>query len=206
MAAAAAETLVPVLGPDSAGITLSPAEFDGAEFEKGWRYELINGVLVVSPSPLEQERDPNDELGYWLRTYKENHPQGKALDRTLPEHTIYLKRNRRRVDRAIWAGLGRRPGRKEKPTIAVEFVSKGKCSWRRDYFEKRKEFMAAGIKEYWLIDRFLGQMTVFTRHGKRTRRQVITEHQTYQTPLLPGFELRLDRLLQLAQDWEERDA
>ena len=39
------------LGPRSAGLLLTPAEFDRARFREGWRYELINGVLVVSPTP-----------------------------------------------------------------------------------------------------------------------------------------------------------
>src|SRR5215831_12315890 len=114
------------LGPRSAGLLLTPAEFDRARFEEGWRYELINGVLVVSPIPSEQERDPNDELGYWLRQYRDGHRHGSSLDATLSEQEIQTKQNRRRVDRVIWAGLGRLPGQGEAPTIAVEFVSEGK--------------------------------------------------------------------------------
>ena len=33
-------------GPGDNGTILTPAEFDRAEFEEGWRYELINGVLA----------------------------------------------------------------------------------------------------------------------------------------------------------------
>ena len=69
------------LGPRSAGLLLTPAEFDRARFGvRGWRYELINGVLVVSPTPYRQERDPNEELGHWLRQYRRAHPQGTSLD------------------------------------------------------------------------------------------------------------------------------
>src|SRR5690242_1093380 len=59
------------LGPRSAGMLLTPEEFDRASGQEGWRYELINGVLVVSPTPSRQERDPNEELGHWLRQYQE---------------------------------------------------------------------------------------------------------------------------------------
>jgi hypothetical protein len=38
-------------GPESNGILLTPAEFDKADFEDGWRYELVNGVLIVTISP-----------------------------------------------------------------------------------------------------------------------------------------------------------
>ena len=63
--------------------------------------------------------------GHWLRSYQEGHPHGSALDATLPEEEIETKQNRRRMDRAIWAGLGRDPEEGETPTIAVEFVSEG---------------------------------------------------------------------------------
>ena len=46
------------LGPYSAGILLRPAEFDRADFEEGWRYELIRRVLVVNPTPLEADELP----------------------------------------------------------------------------------------------------------------------------------------------------
>src|SRR5438270_4846405 len=93
-------------GPGSAGILMTTKEFDQAEFQEGARYELINGVLVVSPIPSEAERDPNEELGHLLRTYRDTHPQGSCLSRTFPEHTIKTRRNRRRADRVIWANLG----------------------------------------------------------------------------------------------------
>ena len=59
------------------------------------------------------------------------------------------------ADRIIWAGLGRQPKpRRDIPTIAIEFVSASKRERRRDYAEKRKEYLAAGVVEYWLFDRF----------------------------------------------------
>src|SRR5271170_4743941 len=140
MATAAPKTRRPRLGPRSAGLLLNPAEFDRASFQDGWRYELINGVLVVSPTPGRQERGPNQTLGRWLENYQEGHRQGSALDATLPDEEIQTKQNRRRVDRAIWAGLGRDPEEGETPSIAVEFVSKGKVNQERDYTAKRAEF------------------------------------------------------------------
>src|SRR5262249_49803629 len=124
------------LGPRSAGLLLTAEEFDRARGQKGWRYELINGVLVVSPIPSRRERDPNEQLGYWLRHYQENHPRGSSLDLTLPEEELPIKENRRRVDRAIWAGLGRDPEEGETPTIVVEFVSAGRVNQERDYIAK----------------------------------------------------------------------
>lgn len=203
---ATAAALVPEIetfGLESAGIHLTPDEFDQADFEEGYRYELINGVLVVSPIPSESERDPNEELGHWLRLYHETHPKGSAMDKTLPEQTIRTYPNRRRADRAIWAGLGRRPRRFETPTIVAEFISAGKRNRLRDYEEKRDEYMRAGVQEYWVIDRFRRIMTVFTLVDGQVQVRVIKERQKYTTPLLPGFELPLAKLLKLADDWAE---
>jgi Uma2 family endonuclease len=194
---------VQVFGPFSAGVSMTPDEFDRAEFEEGWRYELINGVLVVTPIPLEEERDPNGELGYLIRFYHHHHPNGATLNGTVSEQTVKTLKNRRRADRVIWAGLGRPPRRGETPTIIAEFVSAGKRNWLRDYEEKRDEYLELGVKEYWVFDRFQRTLTVFTRQGKRIKKRVITEKETYTTDLLPGFELPLAQLLAVADRWSE---
>jgi Uma2 family endonuclease len=192
------------LGPRSAGILLTTAEFDRARFREGWRYELINGVLVVSPTPSRKERHPNQELGRWLVNYQEQHPKGSSLDLTLHEEEIQTKQNRRRADRAIWAGLGRDPGEHETPTIIVEFVSSGKVDQERDYVAKRAEYREISVQEYWVVDRFRRTMTIYLFSGEKDEERVISEKQTYETPLLPGFQLPLARLLALADRWAKK--
>jgi Uma2 family endonuclease len=192
------------LGPRSAGLLLTTDEFDRARFVAGWRYELINEVLVVSPIPSLNERDPNEELGRWLRNYQESHPQGSALDATIGEQTIETKKNRRRADRVIWAGLGRLPDTNETPTIIIELVSKGKINQERDYVAKRAEYREVGVKEYWIVDRFSKTMTVCLFAADRDQELVIAADQTYATTLLPGFELPLSRLLELAERWGKK--
>lgn len=190
------------LGPDSSGALLTPEEFDAAEFEEGWRYELIHGVLVVSPAALRKERDPNEELGHWLRRYQQDHPAGAALDATFYEETVVTPTERRRADRVIYAGLGRPPREAETPSIVVEFVSAGKRNLICDYEEKRDEYLVLGVREYWIIDRFARRLTVYRQTDKGRIPLVVGEGEVYATPLLPGFELPLDRLLERADLWE----
>jgi Uma2 family endonuclease len=191
------------LGPHSNGMSLTPWEFDAAEFEAGWRYDLVNGVLIVNPPPSVKERDPNEELGHWLRTYQATHPHGKSLDFTVSEQTVHIGPNRRRVDRAIWAGLQRLPREDETPTITVEFVSAGSRSRQRDYQAKRDEYRAAGVSEYWIIDRFERTLTVFRFERGGMSKKVVTARQTYRTPHLPGFDLPLASLLALMDRWQD---
>lgn len=188
------------LTPELAGVLLSPAEFDAIEdSEELYSYELVHGVLVVAPPPDIGERAPNDCLGYLLHTYHEHHPQGTALDLTVSEHPIRTPESRRRADRVIWTGLGRIPNvRRDQPTIAVEFVSASKRDFQRDYLTKRDEYLHAGVREYWIIDRFRRRMTVVRGDAEPVTEIVVGEQDTYTTPLLPGFELPLARLLAVA--------
>jgi Uma2 family endonuclease len=185
------------LGPDSNGMLLTVDEYDAVqEWDDRYRYELIHGVLIVSPPASASERSPNDELGYLIRLYQDTHPQGSIVDETLPEQEISTSQNRRRADRAIWIGLGRQPlPERDIPAIVVELVSRRSRDRHRDYVEKRQEYAAVGVQEYWVFDRFDRSMTVY--HGLQDF-IIVKEGDVYRTLLLPGFELSIDRLLEKA--------
>ncbi len=200
-----------IIGSEMNGTLMTPEEFDTLEdWDEFYKYELINGVLIVVPAPSVGERGPNDLLGQLLRNYSENHQEGSACDYTVSEHTIPYSENRRRADRVVWTGLGRMPNeRKDMPSIVIEFVSEGRTNRERDYRTKRREYAELGIREYWIIDRFERQMTV-VRNEQQTQTEIpIDESSVYQTPLLPGFELAIARLFaeadKLKQAQEELD-
>jgi Uma2 family endonuclease len=193
------------LGIRSSGILMTPEEFDELPdyaLIRWLRYELINGVLVVTPPQVNAELDPNEELGHLVWYFKEHHPQGSIVDVNLPKQTIYFTSNRRRADRAIWTGLGRIPDvEKDVPSIIVEFVSVSKRDHIRDYETKRGEYLGIGVREYWIIDRFQRIMTVYRNLPEGVATLIIKEADSYQTDLLPGFQLPLARLLARADDW-----
>lgn len=195
------------VGPGSAGILLSPEEFDALEdYDEGHRYELIHGVLVVSPIPSPAETGPNELLGYFLRHYQRSHKDGGALDDTLPQQYVRTATGRRIADRLIWTGLGRVPRpQKDVASIAVEFVSSGKRNRRRDYEDKRVEYRRAGIQEYWIFDRFERTLTVLRFQGKREKKLVLGEEEFYESPLLPGLQLSVREILEAADRGPEGD-
>ena len=188
------------LSAEANGMRMTKQEFRAVkDWDEHYRYELIHGIVVVAPPAAEGERGPNGELEYWLKQYRDTHPQGSAFDDTLFEQEIDTGECIRRADRVIWAGLGRRPDpTRDVPAIVVEFVSAGTSARRRDYEEKRREYAAIGVKEYWIIDRFRRTLTVC--RGRR-KPLVVQEKETYSTDLLPGFELPLAKLLAAADRW-----
>ena len=189
------------LGPESNGMLMTPEEFAAVEdWDELYKFELVHGVLIVVPPPPEGERGPNSRLDQWLWNYHDDHPNGSSLDDTLPEQELETLSGIRRADRVIWCGLGRQPKpKKDVPAIVIEFVGKHSRDRKRDYDEKRSEYAAIGVKEYWVIDRFRRTMTVC--RGK-TKKQVFKESETYCPELLPGFELPLAKLLEIADRWE----
>ncbi len=76
------------------------------------------------------------------------------------------------------------------PEIVVEVVSEG--GEKRDYEEKRREYLAAGVKEYWIIDPARRQVLVLQRAGDTFIAGAETVRHV--TPLLPAFTLGVPRL------------
>ncbi len=68
------KTLIKI-GPADHGRRMSLAEFEHAEVQEGYHYELSRGVITVSDVPnrrhmLQLDRDPPDQLG----AYRSLHP------------------------------------------------------------------------------------------------------------------------------------
>lgn len=192
---------------DSAGLRMTPEEFDAIEdWDELYRYELIRGVFIVSPYPSPPHGGINGLLDNLLFLYANQYPD-HTLDGTVTE--VFLATGpatRRCPDRCIWCGLGRHPRpSKDIPTIVVEIVSPGKQAWQRDYQEKRDEYLAIGVKEYWVIDRFSRQMTVYQANDGKFSESVIKETGSYTTERLPGFKLKIADLLAAGDRWEESE-
>jgi Uma2 family endonuclease len=88
-----------------------------------------------------------------------------------------------------------RPGRPryrgkypEGADLVVEVVSEDEENRVRDLVTKRREYAAAGIPEYWIVDPQEQQVTVLTLEGALYREHgVFTRGQTAGSLLLPGF-------------------
>ena len=145
--------------------------------------------MVTSTTKDYWAREANDRLGHLLRSHAS---RADSAVTTVYGHPIRCGENRRRADRAIWIGHGAAfDPDNDTPAIAIEFVSESSRDRRRDYVDKRAEYAAAGVQEYWVIDRFTRELTVFRGDDVR----VVFAEGAYESPLLPGFVLTLAELL-----------
>ena len=87
------------------------------------------------------------------------------------------------------------------PDIVIEIVSAG--SRKRDYEEKPDEYLAFGVREYWIVDAAKQEILVLVRQGDAWTEQVLGPDDVYRTPLLPGFEFACAPVFQAAAEIEE---
>ncbi len=192
------------IGLHSNGLLMSTKEFDAIDdYDECYRYELIFGVLVVTEIAEITEAAGREHLGYMLFDHyerlRENEPRQMT---TLPGRFISTKTSRWLVDRVIWVGNKRLCDlAEETPAIAIDFVTRSRRGRTLDYTIRRKEFAEAGVKEYWIIDRFQRNMTVHKLSRKSLPARVISSRENYATNLLPGFVLPLPRILREVQKY-----
>jgi Uma2 family endonuclease len=74
------------------------------------------------------------------------------------------------------------------PEVVLEVVSPR--SHHRDYVEKRDEYLAFGVREYWIIDADRREVLVLRRSRGRWVERAVREDESYTTRLLPGLEFR----------------
>jgi len=122
--------------------------------DDGQRYEIIDGELFVTPSPIDVHQFVVGELYALLRGYLKGRGLGKPV--VSPSDVRRGDRTRNRVQPDVYVirlADGKRPPYPYDLgdlLLAVEVVSPG--SVRLDYTIKRKLYLSEGVGEYWVID------------------------------------------------------
>jgi Uma2 family endonuclease len=195
-------TVARTLGPADHGAPLRLDDFQTGDYEAGYKYELIDGRLYVSP----EANLPEDRIENWLDrklfAYSVKHPKiinyvtRKARvfvpgrpGVTIPEPDIaaYHFPTSRRIRSLRWQDVS--------PLLVCEIPSQDDP--HKDLIRNVAFFLAVpSIKEYWILDTRADpdepEMIVRRRRGSQWRVIEVAFGQTYTTPLLPGFMLLLD--------------
>lgn len=120
-------------------------EFEALKKDDNLTYELIDGVVMMSPRPALEHQAISGNLYFELRN---------ALKTTnckpIQEIDLVLEKNNLVPDLMIICNDELKGTRYEKaPFIVVEIVSPSSIS--RDCFFKRHKYEQLGIQEYWVI-------------------------------------------------------
>jgi Uma2 family endonuclease len=182
------------IGPQDHGRHMSLEEFDHAEVQEGYLYELARRVIVVSDVPNFRHLVQVKEIRRQLNAYDLAHPGRIYFIAAGSDCKILVSEleSERHPDVALYRKLPPSPTGNFWatwiPDIVIEVVSPGAESERRDYVEKREEYLELGIKEYWIFDADRDEMLVLRRSGDQWSPRTIRPGKIYRTRLLPGLE------------------
>ena len=163
--------------------------------EDGVRRELIDGEIVVTPSPLIRHQILAQRIGLSLFQHVETHPsQGSVffvpVDVVLSEHDVVVPD----VHVVLGDQLSILTNRNVQgaPAIVAEILSAS--TRKRDLTLKFQLYERQGVREYWVIDPAKNTVTTHSLAGRRFSAGV-THHQSevLETPLLPGWSLDLSQ-------------
>ena len=166
--------------------------------DDGKRHEIIDGEHYVTAAPTIRHQRVSQRLFLDLGNHLRAHPhQGEAfyapVDVVLSFHDV--------VEPDLLVVTGDQSdvltdkNVQGAPALVVEVLSPS--TRKRDEQIKRRAYERLGVREYWVVDPELDLIKVFRRSGERLPRVAelsAEEHDTLETPLLPGFAIRLERL------------
>jgi Uma2 family endonuclease len=192
------------LTPRDHGRPLTREEFEHSSSQEGYRYELIDGRLEVSPLP----DLPHDDLCYLLaeklREYARRHPE--VINRVQAPARVFVPGRRRTTslepDVAAYASFPAHLPRAQlrwqdiSPLLVIEVLSAATAD--KDLDRNRDLYLQVpSIREYWIVDprisADLPSLIVHRRRGQRWQNPIdVAAGDTYTTRLLPDFALNLD--------------
>jgi Uma2 family endonuclease len=189
------------LGPADHDRAMTYDEFMSADFEPGFRYELIDGRLFVGPEAKLSE----DRLVQWLNTvlvrYQLKHPQvinyvtqrarvfidgrpGTTCPQ--PDLAIFANVPVDYSDDIDWPDVA--------PFLVIEVMTGS--IWKDLRRNVELYLQAPAIREYWVVDaRGRLEELLLIQHRRHGNRWVVREYSfgsTFSTKLLPGFKLLID--------------
>jgi Uma2 family endonuclease len=195
------KTIVKV-GPSDNGRRMSLDDFDEAEVQPGFHYELSRGVITVSDVPDARHFAMVNEVRRQLSKYDLEHP-GEIFgiagggECKIPLQEVQSERH---PDLAVYKtpppGEGNVWGMWI-PEIVIEVISSQ--SRHRDYEEKPDEYLQFGISEYWIIDEEKRKMVVLKRSRGEWQEQSIKPPKIYKPNLLPGLEFSCKKVFEAAE-------
>ncbi len=190
------------IGPADHDRPMTLEEFLAGDYEEGYRYELIDGRLYVSPTPNQPEDWVRAWLLFKLMYFAKRHP--KVLKHVSPAPRVIVPGRRGGTNPEPDMGAYRRwpnrspddiPWQDVSPVLVVEVLSADDPN--KDLVRNVALYQQVpSIKEYWVLDARQSAvepaMTVYRRRGQGWHIIEVGPGERYSTRLLPGFKLRLN--------------
>lgn len=165
--------------------------------DDGKRYEIIDGELLVTPSPRIRHQMIVTRLSRYLLEFVENNGLGQVfvapLDVVLSDYDV-VEPDLLYVSKERASALAEGKNVQGSPDLVIEVLSE--TTENRDRTIKLKLYARSGVREYWIIAPEGPTAEIYRRTtqglelvSKLASTGVLT------SPLFPGFSLPLNKLL-----------
>jgi Uma2 family endonuclease len=172
-----------------AGLRLRADEYF-ALGETSHRYELVDGVVMMSPSPLPRHAKAVQEILFQLELFAR---AGGSADFYTETDLQIDGRSVYRPDICVYAAAptGGIPDRlTTPPALVVEVLSPG--SQALDLITKREEYQRLGVLEYWVVDPADARVRAWRLDAQnRSFGELAVRGADYECHAVPGFTLDL---------------
>jgi Uma2 family endonuclease len=170
---------------------------DWLEFDESVRAELIDGVPYMMAPPATNHQDIHRELFLQLGNFLKGKsckvysapfavrlfPQDDLGDDTVVEPDITVICDRSKIDKQ---------GCKGAPDLVIEILSPSNI--RHDRIVKFQKYLAAGVREYWVVDPDNRAVEVHTLRDGGYHTMVYDETAEAPVSVLPGCLIRLSEI------------
>ena len=158
-----------------------------------WRYQLIDGAIVMSPSPKFFHQRILMNLIHLLQPIddpKSGQLLCAPLDLFLDDENVYQPD-------LLFVGQGREAivhedGLHGAPDLVVEILSPHTA--RHDLNAKRAGYARSGVRELWLVYPEAKKVEVFRLEKNAERPLAYSLGETFQSPLFPKLDLSTDKI------------
>ena len=163
--------------------------------EDGNRYQVINGELVMAPSPLPLHQIVSGELFLSIGNYVKDKKLGMVFsapldvvlseDNVLQPDILFISKERQQIitDKNI-AGA---------PDLVIEILSPATAYY--DLFDKKEIYQKFGVKEYWIVDPMRRWMELYhLQKGQFELIQHLEKTGSVKSRVLQNFKLNLEEI------------
>jgi Uma2 family endonuclease len=163
--------------------------------DDGFRYEVLDGVLYITPLPQIRHQTVVGNLAWRLSNFAKEHGLGEVFFRCgarLPGQPVPVQPD------ILFVSAARREIIGEEyvegaPDLVVEVLSPS--NWLYDRTEKFQAYLAAGVPEYWIVDYRIHTIEVFVREeGAYALLGKFGPGETARSQVLAGFQVAVDEV------------
>jgi Uma2 family endonuclease len=164
--------------------------------DDGRRYEIMDGVLLMAPSPSPGHQSVDMVLSFYLFQYVNMAGLGRAFSAPLdvelapkrvfqPDLFVLLNRSLGKVTATRVVGA---------PDLVIEIASPGTAAY--DRLSKCVAYAQAGVEEYWIVDTEMSSVEVLTlQAGAYQSQGVFQGKDTLFSQVVPGMRaVRVEQL------------